>query len=259
LSCEQHAPGAPSGAASEHSALASLRASPMLGYLDAEDLTLLLAGCHAVKAPRGHLLARADDDTVTIVLTGAAAAALTGASGVAVITDLLGPGATWGLAGTVGHVGTNAEVKALVQTEALQLPGPALRQAILDRDTIARACLRAAAAELGAVRQEAERLAGTSVPQRVVLRLLDLAERWSEPAPDGATHITLPLSQEQLGAWARVSRESLAKVLHDLRTVGLVETGPRCIVLHDLESLRHSVEAARPNEDPIQRLLRELA
>jgi CRP/FNR family transcriptional regulator, cyclic AMP receptor protein len=92
----------------------------------------------------------------------------------------------------------------------------------------------------------------------VLLRLLELAERWGEPVRGGVTQITLSLTQEQLAAWAHVSRESLAKVLHDLRAAGLVETGPRCLAIRDLTRLRDVNEAALPRQDPVQRLLDEL-
>jgi CRP/FNR family transcriptional regulator, cyclic AMP receptor protein len=258
VGCEHGGPEASLGDGSQHAELTPLRTSPLLGHLDADDLTLLLAGGRAIEGNRGHLLARADDDVAVIVVAGVVAAGFTGANGAEVITELLGAGATWGLAGVIGHVRSNAEVRALVPAKVLTLPGPSLRGAILDHATISRACLRAAAAELGAVREDVERLAGTSVSQRVLLRLLELAERWGEPVRGGVTQITLSLTQEQLAAWAHVSRESLAKVLHDLRAARLVETGPRCLAIRDLTRLRDVNEAALPRQDPVQRLLGEL-
>ena len=51
---------------------------------------------------------------------------------------------------------------------------------------------------------------------RISSRLVELAERFGEPADDGIA-ITLPLTQEELGSWCGCSREAVAKGLQTLR------------------------------------------
>jgi CRP-like cAMP-binding protein len=72
---------------------------------------------------------------------------------------------------------------------------------------------------------------------RVATRLLELAERYGEPA-GGGVRVALPLSQDELAGWTGSSREAVSKALRSLRDRGLIETGRRKVVIHDVEGLR---------------------
>ena len=70
-------------------------------------------------------------------------------------------------------------------------------------------------------------------------RLLELTERFGEPAPDGI-HIELPLVQEDLARWCGASRESTVKALRTLRGLGVVTTARRTVTVHDERGLRRA-------------------
>lgn len=72
---------------------------------------------------------------------------------------------------------------------------------------------------------------------RVATRLVELAERYGEPT-NGGLRVALPLSQDELAGWTGASREAVSKALRTLRDRGLIETGRRRVVIHDLEGLR---------------------
>ncbi|GGO60429.1 Crp/Fnr family transcriptional regulator [Nonomuraea cavernae] len=72
---------------------------------------------------------------------------------------------------------------------------------------------------------------------RVATRLLELAERYGEQTASGV-RVALPLSQDELAGWTGASREAVSKALRTLRDRGLIETGRRRVVIHDLEGLR---------------------
>ncbi|MET8145502.1 Crp/Fnr family transcriptional regulator [Sphaerisporangium sp. NPDC005288] len=72
---------------------------------------------------------------------------------------------------------------------------------------------------------------------RVATRLVELAERFGEPA-NGGVRVALPLSQDELAGWTGASREAVSKALRSLRDRGLIETGRRRVVIYDLEGLR---------------------
>lgn len=72
---------------------------------------------------------------------------------------------------------------------------------------------------------------------RVATRLVELAERYGEPT-NGGLRVMLPLSQDELAGWTGSSREAVSKALRSLRDRGLIETGRRKVVIHDLEGLR---------------------
>ncbi|MEO3797604.1 Crp/Fnr family transcriptional regulator [Nonomuraea sp. B10E15] len=72
---------------------------------------------------------------------------------------------------------------------------------------------------------------------RVATRLLELAERYGEQTTTGV-RVALPLSQDELAGWTGSSREAVSKALRTLRDRGLIETGRRRVVIHDVEGLR---------------------
>jgi CRP/FNR family cyclic AMP-dependent transcriptional regulator len=73
---------------------------------------------------------------------------------------------------------------------------------------------------------------------RVAARLLELGERFGEPASDGTVTIDLPLTQEELASWTGSSREAVARALQTMRELGWVQTARRRITLRDLAALR---------------------
>jgi CRP-like cAMP-binding protein len=72
---------------------------------------------------------------------------------------------------------------------------------------------------------------------RVATRLLELADRYGEKTNSGV-RVALPLSQDELAGWTGASREAVSKALRTLRDRGLIETGRRRVVIHDLDGLR---------------------
>jgi CRP/FNR family cyclic AMP-dependent transcriptional regulator len=72
---------------------------------------------------------------------------------------------------------------------------------------------------------------------RVATRLVELAERYGEPN-NGGVRVALPLSQDELAGWTGASREAVSKALRSLRDRGLIETGRRRVIIHDMEGLR---------------------
>jgi CRP-like cAMP-binding protein len=72
---------------------------------------------------------------------------------------------------------------------------------------------------------------------RVATRLIELAERYGEKTNSGL-RVALPLSQDELAGWTGASREAVSKALRTLRDRGLIETGRRRVVIHDLEGLK---------------------
>ena len=76
------------------------------------------------------------------------------------------------------------------------------------------------------------------ITRRVALLLADMAA--TEGRPPGGTGVMVPggLSQDDLAGLVGGSRESVARALGALRSLGLVSTGRRRIVVLDLERLR---------------------
>lgn len=74
-------------------------------------------------------------------------------------------------------------------------------------------------------------------PGRVARLLVEMAEKHGRVTRDGI-ELGLSLSQEELAGLITASRESFARSLTSLRRLGLITTGRRSILVHDLDGLR---------------------
>jgi CRP/FNR family transcriptional regulator, cyclic AMP receptor protein len=81
------------------------------------------------------------------------------------------------------------------------------------------------------------RRAVTTGAQRLAALLLDLAERYGREI-DGAIHLVMPLSQEELASLAGTSRATITRAYTNWRKRGLIRTGQRRITIMDLRGLR---------------------
>jgi CRP/FNR family cyclic AMP-dependent transcriptional regulator len=72
---------------------------------------------------------------------------------------------------------------------------------------------------------------------RLAARILELAERYGEPAVDGGTVVALPISREDLATWTGASRAGLADALRRLRELGWVKTEGRTLIVWDANAL----------------------
>lgn len=78
---------------------------------------------------------------------------------------------------------------------------------------------------------------GTSGAQRLARLLLDLAERHGHEM-DGAIHLVMPLSQEELASLAGTSRATVTRAFGIWRKRGFIRTAPRHITILAVKGLR---------------------
>jgi CRP/FNR family transcriptional regulator, cyclic AMP receptor protein len=232
----------------------AVRSSALMGGLPSDLLAELLSSGRIVHVGPQEQLRRADDDVVALVLDGVAIGTLMADDGSQVISAILDAGATGGLPVVLGQIEAGMELTGLTAVDALLLPGIEVRRHLTARPELAHACLSTVTAELAHVRVEEARFAYTSTTERVVHRLLELAERWGEPV-DGRILIRLPLTQEMLASWSRSSRESTAKILHELRQSEVIRTGRRELTILDLERLQQRCSNHHRHTDELMRTL----
>lgn len=79
----------------------------------------------------------------------------------------------------------------------------------------------------------------TTGAQRLAGLLINLAERHGQPA-NGAIHVAVPLSQEDLASLAGTSRATVTRALANWRVRGFIRTGQRRIIITDLAGLRQA-------------------
>jgi CRP/FNR family cyclic AMP-dependent transcriptional regulator len=147
-----------------------------------------------------------------------------------------GPGDLLGELSALGGLPRVATVRALEPLSALAVASGDFEAFLDAHPRVALVILRVVIGRLRAADQLQVEFAAYPTVMRVARRLIELTERYGEES-DGGIRITLPISQEELAGWAGASREAIAKALHDLRAVGLIETRRRHIVVLDAEQL----------------------
>jgi CRP/FNR family transcriptional regulator, cyclic AMP receptor protein len=212
-----------------------------LSLLDAEDREALLARAGRRRFRRGALLIHEGDpgDEVFALLSGRVKVVGTTRDGRDVIVRFAGPGELLGELAVIDGQPRLASIEAIDAVEALAISGREFRALLDSHPGISVALLRSLARRFrGADRARVE-FAASQTLGRVAARLLELIDRYGEPAGDGAVAIDLPLSQEELAGWTASSREAVAKALQTLRNLGIVSTERRRITVLDPEALRN--------------------
>jgi CRP/FNR family cyclic AMP-dependent transcriptional regulator len=191
---------------------------------------------------RGHALFAEGDlgERVFLIERGWVTLRSTGPDGVEMILGLRGPGEVVGEMSAFDGAPRTATALAVDAVEAIVAPARSVAAVVQSDVGAANDLARILSARLReSDRQRVEYLVLDTLA-RVARRLLDLADRFGQPVPDG-TRVELPLSQEELASWCGSSREATVKALRTLREVGGISTGRRVVTVHDREALsRHA-------------------
>jgi CRP/FNR family transcriptional regulator, cyclic AMP receptor protein len=178
-----------------------------------------------------------DAGPVVVLLQGRAKVSTAGAAGREAIIAVRGPGDLIGELSAIDGGPRSATVTTLEPVDVLLLRGSAFAALLERRPRIALVILRMVAGRLRDADTGQAQLGTHDVVGRVSQRVVELAERFGEHE-DGRIEIALPLSQEELAAWAGASREAVSKALQVLRSLRIVETGRRHITVLDIDALR---------------------
>jgi CRP/FNR family transcriptional regulator, cyclic AMP receptor protein len=175
-------------------------------------------------------------DKVLVILSGRAKVSYTTESGREVVLRFAGPGEVIGELAVIDGQPRSGTIAAVEPVETLTLSAERF-MAFVDESPPARlALLRTLAARCRDSDQKRIQFGAADSVGRISARLLELAERFGEPA-EGGIAITLPLTQEELGSWCGCSREAVAKGLQTLRGLGMIETSRRRILVLDAAGL----------------------
>jgi len=160
-----------------------------------------------------------------------------GPEGEEMILNLRGPGELLGEMSILDQSPRSAAAIAVDEVVALVAPASTIGRVIATDAQAANDVVRVLLVRLR--ESDSQRLEYTvfATLTRVARRLVDLADRFGEPTPEGI-RVDLPLSQEELATWCGSSREATAKALRTLREVGAIATGRRTVTLTDEAELR---------------------
>jgi CRP/FNR family transcriptional regulator, cyclic AMP receptor protein len=163
-----------------------------------------------------------------------------GAGGREVVLGVSGPGDVIGELSAFDEQPRSATAVAADDVEAVVAPAGALTRA-LDNLGAAHELIAVLAVRMRDDTRKLVEFATLSTLGRIAWRLLELADRFGEPVPDGIA-LALPLSQDQLASWCGSSREAAVRSLRSLRTLGIISTGRHSVIIRDLDGLRRQAQ-----------------
>jgi CRP/FNR family transcriptional regulator, cyclic AMP receptor protein len=132
-------------------------------------------------------------------------------------------------------------VTTLEPVEALVVPQSEFAALLERHPRIALVILRTVARRLRYADVQQAQFTTHDVVGRLAHRLVELCERYGIETDDGI-ELTMPFSQEDLAGWVGASREAVSKAFQTLRSVRVVETGRRRVIVRDLDALRRHAQ-----------------
>jgi len=149
---------------------------------------------------------------------------------------MLDPGMSFGQVAVLEHELQDAYAEALTDCSVRLLTADALERAMAEHPQLALNLMRALASRLRDAEDQVESLAFRPVPARLAGKLLELMDRYGRVTPNGI-RIDERFTHLQLAEMIGTSRETLTKVLNELREEGLLDVRDRLIWILDPDGL----------------------
>lgn len=160
-----------------------------------------------------------------------------------VLLDLALKGALIGELSVIDGERRSATLSTVTECSIRHLPAETFRTMVRDDPAIQSAVMRRLARRLRELSTQFLETSAMDAPARIaarLVRLVDIEQTLGrlELNGNGTIDLKLPISQEELGQWAGLSREGAVKGLSTLRSIGLIETGRKRVVINDLDELQ---------------------
>jgi CRP-like cAMP-binding protein len=178
---------------------------------------------------------------VALLRSGRVKVSVDTANGTEVVLAVRGPGALLGELSAIGRGPHGATVTALEDVSALVVPVAAFEAYLQAQGRVAFQLMRTLVGRLNDADRKRIEFGAHDTTGRVAARLVEMVERFGQPAPDG-TKIALPFTQDELAGWTGASREAVSKALGVLRSAGEIRTGRMAVVVKDIEALRRRAQ-----------------
>lgn len=187
----------------------------------------------------GEFLCREGDNSqhVQVLLSGYVKVLTTASTEREVVIAIRGPGDVVGELAAVDDEPRVATLQAIDAVEALVIPGKRFVALCRSQARLAWVLLTVVAGRLREAGRWWVEFAGGSTVRRVAAILVEFAI--SHGHRDGKDIVVSGrATQQELAAITSLSRETVSRVLRELRGLGLITTGRRMVVVHDLAGLR---------------------
>ena len=208
--------------------------APLFVGIDRDAARDLVASMGRVDLARGHTLFHEGEpgDCLYVIRSGKVKLGRRSVDGRENLLSVLGPGEMFGELSMFDPGPRTATATAVGDVVLYELSHAELLHWLERFPTVARHLLEALARRLRRTNEALADLVFSDVPGRVAKALLDLAERFGQPVPEG-TRVKHDLTQEELAQLIGASRETVNKALADFSQRGWVRREGRAIVLLD--------------------------
>jgi CRP/FNR family transcriptional regulator, cyclic AMP receptor protein len=216
-----------------------LSQAPLFEALSEEDATALRSGVTEVVLDKGERLFTEGDegDKLYIILKGKIKLTRASLDGRENLLSVHGPGEMFGELSLFDPRPRTASATAVTTACLAALAHDAVRTWLATRPEVAMHLLAALAQRLRRINDVKNDLVFTDVPGRVSKALLDLAERFGVPQPEGI-QVNHDLTQEELAQLVGASRETVNKALADFVSRGWIQLSAKSVLVTDPERLR---------------------
>ncbi|NNG38038.1 Crp/Fnr family transcriptional regulator [Flexivirga sp. ID2601S] len=217
----------------------AVRKAPLFAPLDDADAEALLSTMTRTKIARGQELFHEGEqgDTLYVITAGKVKLGRRSPDGRENLLAILGEGEMLGELSLFDPGPRTATATAVADTELVGLAHGSMTEYLGTRPEVAMTMLTALAARLRRTNEALGDLVFTDVPGRVAKALLDLSNRFGQPAEDG-TLVAHDLTQEELAQLVGASRETVNKALADFSARGWIKLEARAVTLIDTERLQ---------------------
>lgn len=216
----------------------ALMQAPLFSALDAEAATALRASMVELRVPRGEEIFTEGEpgDHMYVILDGKVKLGQTSTDGRESLLAVLGPGEVFGELSLFDPGPRTATATAVTDVVVIGLGHDNLRPWLAGRPEVAESLLQALAQRLRRTNETLADLVFSDVPGRVAKLLLELADKFGQPGPEGVL-VHHDLTQEELAQLVGASRETVNKALADFTQRGWIVVDQREVVLLDMERL----------------------
>ena len=216
----------------------ALMQAPLFSALDAEAAVAMRASMAEMRVQRGGIIFAEGEagERMYVALDGKVKLGHTSPDGRESLLAVLGPGEVFGELSLFDPGPRTATATAVTDTVVVGLGHADLRPWLTGRPEVAESLLQALAQRLRRTNEALAYLVFSDVPGLVAKQLLDLADKFGQPGPDGVL-VHHDLTQEELAQLVGASRETVNKALADFTQRGWVEVDQRQVLLIDMERL----------------------
>jgi CRP-like cAMP-binding protein len=219
-----------------------LRSIPLFAELSPDQLGKVAALAEARSFPARKVVVSQGEPANALfgIVSGKLKVASCGPDGKDTVLGIMSEGEVFGEVALLDGGVRSATCTTIEPSELLVIDRAQFMELLESSPGIAVKLLHVLAQRLRRLSQRSEDAAFLDVPSRLARSLLDLATRFGEVgrAPSRDIHITVKLSQQELGDLVGATRESVNKHLSDWARQGFLHFREGRVVISDIESVR---------------------